>query len=119
MYVFKSKLALSTQSDLIVAIATIHRSLFAKLEGEFVLYATLRLNRRFNAVTYSCCSHHFRTKYSPPGTGTVAVTVRTPCFVSSAACGATFRLIGKAFSLVELLFSSSKGKRLPTIGALK
>jgi len=48
----------------------------------------------------------------------IAATVRTPCFVGSAAWGTTLRLIGKAFSLKELLFPSSEGEVSPTIGTL-
>jgi|GEM_PF-6209177 hypothetical protein len=46
MYVIKARLALSAQSDPIVAIATIHCSLFVKLEGDFVLHATLSIHIR-------------------------------------------------------------------------
>ena len=44
MYVIGAKVALSTYSDLIAATATIHRSLFAELEGDFGLHTTLSTN---------------------------------------------------------------------------
>ena len=44
MYVLKARLALSAQSDLIVAITTIHRSLLAKLEEGFGLQTRLSAN---------------------------------------------------------------------------
>ena len=46
MYVFKSKLAGSAQSDLIVAIATIHRPIFAGLEWYLGSSSTLGAYRR-------------------------------------------------------------------------
>ncbi len=46
MYVFKSKLAGSAQSDLIVAIAAIHRSIFAGLEWHLSSFTTLGAYRR-------------------------------------------------------------------------
>jgi precorrin-3B methylase len=47
MYAIEARLALSAQSDLIVAIATIHQSPFVvKLEGDFVLHATLSIHIR-------------------------------------------------------------------------
>ncbi len=46
MYVFNSKLAGSAQSDLIVAIATIHRPIFAGLEWHLGSSSTLGAYRR-------------------------------------------------------------------------
>ena len=46
MCAIEARLALSAQSDLIVAIATIHQSLFVELEGDFVLHATLSIHIR-------------------------------------------------------------------------
>ncbi len=48
----------------------------------------------------------------------VAVTLGTPCFVGAAAFRTTLRFIGKAFSLVELLFPSAESERGRTIGTL-
>jgi len=48
----------------------------------------------------------------------VVATLGTLCFVSAAAVRTTLRLIGKAFSLEELLFPSGESERGPTIGTL-
>ena len=46
MCAIEARLALSAQSDLIIAVATIHQSLFVELEGDFVLHATLSIHIR-------------------------------------------------------------------------
>jgi len=46
VYVFKNKLAGSAQSDLIVAIAAIHRPIFAGLEWHLGSFSTLGAYRR-------------------------------------------------------------------------
>jgi len=46
MCAIEAKLALPAPSDLIVAIATIHQSLFVKFEGDFVLHAALSIHTR-------------------------------------------------------------------------
>ena len=70
MYVFKSKLAGSVQSDRIVAIATIHRSAFTRLKRYFRVFSTPGVEG---------------TKHSPPGTVAVVSTVGTLCFFGSTA----------------------------------
>jgi hypothetical protein len=70
-------------------------------------------------------SQHFRvfttpgvegTKRLPLGTVAVVTTAGTLCLVGTAACGATPRLIGEAFRLIELLFTSGKSEGSSTIG---
>ena len=104
MYVLKTKLALSAQSDLIVAIATIYRSTFAGLERYFSGLATLGAD----------CGKHLAS-------GTVAVTIvsGTFCLPCLAAWLTALGLVSVAFGLEELLFLNSEGEGNPTIGTLE
>ena len=49
----------------------------------------------------------------------VAATLGTLCFVGTAAVRATLRLVGKAFTMEELLFPSGESERGSTIGTLE
>ena len=73
MYILKSKLALSTQADLIVAIATIYWSAFAGLERYFGLFATLG----------AYCGEHLPLGPVAIATATAtSVTLCLPCFAA-------------------------------------
>ncbi len=102
MYVLKVKLALSAQSDLLVALTTVHRSTFTGLERYFGLFATLG----------ACCGKHL-----PPGpVAATSVTLCLPCF---AARGTALGLVSIAFRLEELLLLSTESECSPTIRALE
>ena len=101
MYAVRSKLALPAHSDRTLVITMIHRSAFTRLRRYFRVFPTQGVEG---------------ANHSSLGTVAVVSTVRTLRLVGSAACGATFRLIGKAFRLVELLFPSVENEGSPTIG---
>lgn len=71
----------------------------------------------------SCCFRVFTTlgvegtKCLPPGTVAAVTTAGAFCLVITAACGATLGLIGKAFSLEVVLFTSTESESSSTIGA--
>ena len=104
MYVLKVKLALFVQSDLIVALTTIHRSTFAGLERYFGVFATLS--------AYG--GEHLAS-------GSVAVTIIsiTLCLPCLAACRTALRLVSIASRLEELLLLSTERESSPTIRALE
>ncbi len=104
MYVLKVKLALFAQSDLIVALTTIHRSTFTGLERYFGLFATLG----------AYCGEHL-----PRGPVSVATITITLGFPGLAACGTALGLVSKAFGLEEFLFLSGKGESSATVGTLE
>ena len=103
MYTVKVKLVLSVHSNRTVVITTIHRSAFTRLKRYFRVFPAPGVEG---------------TKHSPLRTVAIVSTARTVCFVGSAACGTTLRLIGKAFRLEELLFPSAESEGSPTIGTL-
>jgi hypothetical protein len=104
MYVLKVKLALSAHFDFIVALATIYRSTFSRLERYFGFLTALG----------AYCWEHLA-----PGPVAVAIVSVTLCFPGFAACGAALGLVSIAFRLEELLFLSAEGKLGSTIGALE
>jgi hypothetical protein len=102
MHVLKVKLALSAQSDFIVALATIYRSTFSRLERYFGFLTALG----------AYCREHLAS-------GPVAIISVTLCLPGFAACGTALGLVGIAFGLEELLFLNAEGKLSSTIGALE
>jgi len=103
MYVLTAKPALSTQSDLIVAIATIYRSTFAGLERHFGVFATLS----------AYCGEHLPPR--PVAVATISVTLCLPCL---AAWETALRLVSVALGREEFLFLSAESEGSPTVGAL-
>ena len=104
MFVHKVKLALSAQSDLSVALTTIHRSTFAGLEWHFGVFATLG----------AYCGEHLAS-----GAVAVATISVTCCFPRFATWGTALGLVGIAFRLEELLFLSTEREGSSTIGTLE
>ena len=106
MYTLKVKPVLSTDSDFTVAIAAVHRSVAARFEGYFGVFATLGTYRREHLAL-----------------GPVAIAVATVsvllCFPCLAALGATFGLVSVAFGVKKLLLSGVKGEGSSAIGTLE
>jgi hypothetical protein len=97
VYALTIKPILSRCSDLIVAIATIYRSITTRFKGYFGVPTTLGTLYREHLTT----------------TTSSGVAVGFPCL---AACGTALWLIGITFSLEKLLFISAKGEVGAAIG---
>jgi len=104
MYIFTIKIALSIHFYLVVAIATVHRSIFAGLERYFGLFTALR--------TY--CGEHLAS-----GFVAIATIPITFCLPGFAACGTALGFVGIAFGCEELLFLGTESKGSATIGTLE
>ncbi len=109
----KNKLAGSAQPDLIVAIAAIHRPIFAGLEWYLSSFPTLGTYRR----------KHFALRpvaiaIIPIAVATVATVAVLPCFPFLAAWGTALRLVSIASGCELFLFPNAKGKGSPTIETL-
>jgi len=97
------KPALSTQSDFIVAIATIDRPAIGRLKRHFGVFAALGAYSR---------------KHLARETVAVTTTSIPLCLPCLAAWGTALGLISIALGLEELLFLSGKAEVSPTIGTL-
>jgi hypothetical protein len=97
------KPALSTQSDFVVALATIDRSAVGRLKRHFGLFAALgaygRKHLAWETVVVTA----------------ISVPLCLPCL---SARGTALGLISIAPGLKELLFLSAEGEVSPTIGTL-
>ena len=105
MCVFATKLALSAQSNLVVAITAIYGFTSAGVRWYSCVFAALR----------ACCMD-----YLPPGSGPVAVvaisvTLYLPC---CAAPRTALWIVGIAFRCEKLLLLSTESEGSPAIGTL-
>jgi hypothetical protein len=87
-----------------VALATIDRSILARLERHFGVSAT--------------CGTHCRI-HLPAGTKASVATTTAFLFSCRAATWTTLGLVGEAFAGEELLLTGSERETVPTIGALE
>jgi len=110
VYVFKSKLAGSAQSDLIVAIAAIHRPIFAGLEWHLGSFSTLGAYRREHLAL------------GPVAIAIISIAIATiavlPCLPFLAAGETALGIISIASGRKLFLFPSAEGEGSPAIGTL-
>ena len=103
IYALKVNLALSVQSDCIVALTTIHRSTFTGLERNFGILTALG--------TYG--GEHLASR--PVAGAIVSITL---CLPRLTAWKTALWLIGIAFGRKKFLFLSAESEGSPTIGTL-
>ena len=96
------KLSSVAQSDLLVAIAAIHRSAFSRLKWYLAFFTTLSTH----------CGEHLTTG----SVATVATALRFPRF---AAGWTALGLIGETFGCIEFLLASTEGEGNPTVRTLQ
>ena len=95
---------LSTGANFTVAIATVHRSIAARLKGYFSVFATLS----------ACCRKH--SAWRPVAIAAISGAFRFPCL---ATFGTALGLISVTLGLEELLLVSAEGEGSATIGTLE
>jgi hypothetical protein len=99
---FVFRITLSVRSNLVVALATIYRSAFSRLERDFGFLTALGARRREHLTS---------------GPVAVAIITVTLGFPGLAAGGTALGLIGVALGLEELLFLGAEGELGSTVGA--